>query len=214
MLHNARAGRRTDVCAGRSFDAVFNDSYRIAPIRQATPEQHRLWLLAAEGIRSRRDGSIELLGNRFWTEQLVDYAQHKLIVRFDPQALQSEIHAYRLDGSYICSAPVIEAVGFADVERAREHAHKRNQWLRAQRDMLDAERVIGIDQVAALMPKVEDAPAPESKVVRPIFGTSGSTALAAEPVNDIDENEERARSGIRNFLKLVPGTNENGADGD
>ena len=130
-LHNARAGRRTDVCNGRSFDEAFHESYRAAPIRRATEEQRRLWLLAAEGVRSRRDGSIELLGNRYWSEQLVDHAQQKLIVRFDPQLLHGEIHAYRLDGSFIASAPVIEAVGFADVEKARLHAHKRNAWLRA-----------------------------------------------------------------------------------
>lgn len=213
-LHNARAGRRTDVCNGRSFDRVFVESYRAAPIRRATPEQQRLWLLAAEGITARRDGSIELLGNRFWTEQLVDHAQHKLIVRFDPQALHGEIHAYRLDGSYVCSAPVIEAVGFADVDKAREHARQRGAWLRAQRDMLEAERVIGIDRVAALMPRVEEVlPLPETKVVRPIFGTQGNTALATQPVNDIEE-EDRPMAGIGNFLKLVRGAQENGADGE
>ena len=214
-LHNARPGRRTDVCKGRSFDDVFAESYRAAPIRRATEEQRRLWLLAAEGIRSRRDGSIELFDNRYWTEQLVDHAQHKLIVRFDPQALQTEVHVYRLDGSYLCSAPVIEAVGFADVEAARRHAQQRGAWLRAQKAMLDAERVIGIDQVAALMPKAEEpAPAPETKVVRPLFG-AGGTALAAAPINDtdFDEQEDRVTSGIGNFLRLVR-PNENGADGD
>ncbi len=212
-LHNARAGRRTDVCNGRSFDQVFIDSYRAAPIRRATDEQRRLWLLAAEGIRSRRDGSIELLGNRFWSEQLVEYAQHKLIVRFDPQALQTEVHAYRLDGSFICSAPVIEAAGFADVEKAREHANNRNKWLRAQKDMLAAERVIGIDQVAALLPKVEQAPPPESKVVRPIFGAHGSAAIAAQHIEDADQ-ETRPSNGIGNFLKLVRGPNEKDAGED
>jgi transposase InsO family protein len=213
-LHNARQGRRTDVAQGRSFDQVFQESYRVSPIRRASDEQRRLWLLAVEGIRSRRDGSIELQGNRYWTEQLVDFAQHKLIVRFDPQALHTEIHAYRLDGSYICSAPVIEAAGFADVEKARQHAQSRNKWLRAQKDMLEAERVIGIDQVAALMPKAEQTPAPETKVVRPIFGTQGSAALAARPIDDFDEQQDRAGASLGKFLRLVQGAHENGADGD
>jgi transposase InsO family protein len=211
--YNARAGRRTDVAQGRSFDDVFHASYRVSPIRRATEEQRRLWLLAAEGIRSRRDGSIELLGNRFWSEQLVDFAQHKLIVRFDPQALHGEIHVYRLDGSYICSAPVIEAVGFADVEAARKHAHARSAWLKSQKAMLDAERVIGIDQVASLMPKAEEpAPPPETKVVRPMFG-AGGTALAAIADEETDEHEDRVTAGIGNFLRLVR-SQENGADGD
>lgn len=214
-LHNARQGRRAAVVNGRSFDDVFLDSYRVSPIRRASEEQQRLWLLAAENLTSRRDGSIELLGNRFWTEQLVEYAQHKLIVRFDPQALHDQVHIYRLDGSYICSAPVIEAVGFADVDAARRHAAQRNKWMRAQKDMLEAERVIGIDQVAAMMPRVDDAPTPEPTVVRPMFG-AGNTALAVRPDADpdFDEREDRARSGISSFLKLVRSTHENGADGD
>lgn len=210
-LHNARQGRRTPVAAGRSFDDAFVASYQRSPIRRTTAEQERLWLLAAENITARRDGSIELLGNRFWTEQLVEHALQKLIVRFDPQALHTEIHAYRLDGSFLCSAPVIEAVGFADVDAARKHAHARSKWMRSQRDMLDAERVIGIDQVAAMMPKAEEPPAPETKVVRPIFG---NTALAAQPMNDEHEEEREQLPGIRNFLSVVRGSKENGADGD
>ena len=215
-LHNARQGRRTSVAAGRSFDDAFIESYRTSPIRRTSAEQDRLWLLAAENITARRDGSIELLGNRFWTEQLVEHAQQKLIVRFDPQALHDQVHAYRLDGSYLCSAPVIEAAGFADVDAARKHAHARAKWLRSQKDMLDAERVIGIEQVAAMMPAVEDTPAPEpSRVVRPIF-SAGGAALALKPSDetDFDENEERARKGISGFLRLVRSTQENGADGD
>lgn len=211
--HNARQGRRTDVANGRSFDQAFHDSYAKSAIRRATEEQRRLWLLAAENITSRRDGSIELLGNRFWADQLVDFAKHKLIVRFDPQALQTEVHAYRLDGTYICSAPVIEAVGFADVDAARKHAAARNKWMRSQKDMLEAERVIGIDQVAAMLPKVvPDAPPEPSTVVRPLFG-AGNTALAARPVTEFEEEEDRVTTGIGKFLKLVR-SQGNAADGD
>ena len=210
-LHNARQGRRSAVANGRSFDDVFTASYRASPIRRATEEQRRLWLLAAEGKRARRDGSIELLGNRYWTEELVNHAQQKLVVRFDPQDLHGDVHVYRLDGSYVCSAPVVEAVGFADTDAARAHSQARAKWMRSQKDMLEAERVIGIDQVAAMLPPVDDAPAPEpTTVVRPIFG---NTALAAQPVEDIEIEEDRPMAGIRNFLRVV-GAQENGADGD
>ena len=210
-LHNARQGRRSAVANGRSFDDVFTASYRASPIRRATEEQRRLWLLAAEGRRARRDGSVELLGNRYWTEELVNHAQQKLVVRFDPQDLHGDVHVYRLDGSYVCSAPVIEAVGFADTDAARAHSQARAKWMRSQKDMLAAEKVIGIDQVAAMLPAVDDAPAPQpSTVVRPIFG---NTALAPQPIEDIEIEEDRPMAGIRNFLSLVR-THENGADGD
>lgn len=210
-LHNARQGRRSAVANGRSFDDVFTASYRQSPVRRATEEQRRLWLLAAEGRRARRDGSIELLGNRYWTEELVNHAQQKLVVRFDPQDLHGDVHVYRLDGSYICSAPVIEAVGFADTDAARAHSQARAKWMRSQKDMLAAEKVIGMDQVAAMLPSVDETPAPPpSTVVRPIFG---NTALAPQPIEDIEPEEDRPMAGIRNFLSLVR-THENGADGD
>lgn len=212
MAHNARQGRRTAVANGRSFDDAFFDSYRISPIKRASAEQQRLWLLAAENLKVRHDGSIELLGNRFWTEQLVEHSLQKIIVRFDPQNLHDQVHVYRLDGSFLCSAPVIEAVGFADVDAARRHAAQRNKWMRAQKDMLEAERVIGIDQVAALMPQFDPPPMPEPTVVRPMFG-AGGTALAVRPVAiEQDEPEQRGQAGIRNFLKLVRPEQENGAD--
>ncbi|MCA0304151.1 MAG: Mu transposase C-terminal domain-containing protein [Proteobacteria bacterium] len=210
--HNARPGRRSDVAQGRSFDEVFLESYRSAPIRRATEEQRRLWLLAAEGLRARRDGSIELLGNRYWTEALVDHALQKLTVRFDPQALQTEVHVYRLDGSYLCSAPVIEAAGFTDVEKAREHAAARGKWLKAQKEMLSAERVLTVDQLAGMLPKVEAPEPPEPTVVRPVFGN-----LALVPREDAqaieDDEQERVSNNLANFLRLVPRDNENAADG-
>ena len=46
--HNARKGRRSAVCQGRSFDETFNESYARGPVKKATAEQRRLWLLAAE----------------------------------------------------------------------------------------------------------------------------------------------------------------------
>ncbi|MCA0303509.1 MAG: Mu transposase C-terminal domain-containing protein [Proteobacteria bacterium] len=210
--HNARPGRRTDVAQGQSFDEVFLASYQAAPIRRVTAEQRRLWLLAAEGLRARRDGSIELLGNRYWTEALVDHAQQKLTVRFDPQALQTEVHVYRLDGSYICAAPVIEAAGFADVQKAREHAAARGQYLKATREQLAAEKVLTTEQVAKLLPKVEAPEPPEPTVVRPVFGN-----LALVPRQDVeaieDDEEDRGMLNVGKFLTLVRPPNENGADG-
>ena len=42
---NARPNRTTDVAMGRSFDEAFNESYARTPIRKATAEQRRLWLI-------------------------------------------------------------------------------------------------------------------------------------------------------------------------
>ena len=58
---NARENRRTEICAGiQSYDQAFNASYETAPIRKATAEQRRLWLMTAEAIRVKQDGTLIL----------------------------------------------------------------------------------------------------------------------------------------------------------
>ena len=178
--HNARGGRRTAVCNGRSFDDAFAESYARAPIRRATGAQRRLWLLAAQAVgTSRRDGSITLLDNRFWAPFLSEIRGSRVSVRFDPGCLQADLHVYALDGRYLGAAPCIEAVGFDDIAKAQAHARARNAWMRAQRTMLDAERRLSISDVAAMLPApATPPPAPETKVVRLV---TGNLALAARP---------------------------------
>lgn len=182
IAHNARLGRRSTVCAGRSFDQVFNESYSQSIIRKATQEQKRLWLLAAEGVfSSRQDGSICLLNNRYWDECLSNYMGQRLVVRFDPQKLHSGVHVYALDGRFLCTAACIAAVGFNDSAVAREHARARGHFIKAQKEMLASERRMSALAAAKLLPQIEDAEPPESKLVRPIFaaqaltGTYGAT---------------------------------------
>lgn len=213
--HNARLGRRSKACGGRlSFAQVFNASYADAIIRKASPEQCRLWLLAAEGVAVRKDGSVHLEGNRYWHERLIDHIGHKVVLRFDPDALHDGVHVYRLDGAHIVEAPVIEAVGFADTTAAREHARARKSWIRAQKELLKSERRLSIEELAAMLPAAEaDAPAPAPKVIRPTFGNlavAASPRPASEPDYDQDEVMESFGKGLR-ALRLVP-TNEYGAD--
>jgi hypothetical protein len=187
--HNARRGRRSSVCAGRSFDDVFGESYAAAPIRKATAEQGRLWLLAAEAIRvSAKDGVIELLGNRFWAEFLHEFRGDRVVVRFDPEALRLPLHVYRLDGAYLGSAACQDAAGFNDMQAAQDHARARNSFRKATRAALIAERKLSIREVAELLPEIEQsAPLPASKVVRLVRG-----ATALQPVQNTAEEDQDA----------------------
>jgi putative transposase len=188
--HNARLGRKNAVCGGRlSFAQAFAASYASAPIRKATAEQRRLWLLAAEQIRvDRRDGSITLEGNRFWGDFLAPFRGQFVTVRFDPQALQEPLHVYRADGGYLGSAQCTEAAGFNDVDAAREHSRKRKAFQRATRELADAEVSMSIKQLAELLPE-PPAPAalPDTKVVRP-FIPQLRTTTALKPVPDEDDD--------------------------
>lgn len=211
--HNARLGRQGGVCRGRSFDQVFAESYAQAPIRKATAAQRRLWLLAAEAVTVRQDGSVHLLGNRYWAEFLPGLIGHKVTLRFDPEALHEPLHVYRLDGAYCGAAECVEAAGFADTEAARRHGQARKRWLRAQKEMLDAERTMDIRDVAALLAKAtpEAPPAPaEARLVRPVFG---NTALKPKAQPELEEELPPELQRQVAALRLLPFPNRE-AGGD
>lgn len=142
--HNARAGRRSKVCAGRSFDEVFHESYAQADaagqIRHANEIQKMFCLMTAEQVMASRTegGTITLMDNRYWSEELCDYRGQKLTVRFDPDNLYEAVWVSTRTGEHICHAPCVMAAGFKDTQAAREHNRARNQFIRDQRDMLKA----------------------------------------------------------------------------
>jgi putative transposase len=180
--HNSRAGRRALVCAGRSFDATFAASYETAPIKKATVEQRRLWLLAAEAITvGRTDGVIGLLDNRYWGEFLHQHMGQKVIVRFDPQRLHDDLHVYRLDNAYLGAARCVAKVGFADATAAQQHARDRNSFRKATKAALAAERRLSIQDIAALMPEPEmPAVAPAARVVRLVRAVGAPTPMQVQ----------------------------------
>ena len=200
--HNARAGRRTQVCQGRSFDAAFAESYAISPIRRATAEQRRAWLLASEGVLVQGDGTLRLLGNRYEAEALLAYRGRRVMVRFDPAFVQEDLHVYALDGLYIGAAPCVEAVGFNDAEAARQQARKVAKFVTAAREMRKAELSMTPADVAAALPRSGQAPAPETKIVRPVFGTRGANALA--PAEEPDGHTEITRRFLSSVAQLRP----------
>lgn len=167
--HNARPGRRSAVCQGRSFDEAFNESYARGPVKKATAEQRRLWLLTAEVSSAKTNGEITLATdrrNRYWSAELADHAGQTLTVRFDPQTLHDKVYVYTHDGRFICEATCIEAAGFNDTVAAREHARARNQFKNAARSMLEAERKMDAAEAAKLLPGVAPGELPQARVVR------------------------------------------------
>jgi putative transposase len=195
--HNARTGRRSAVCAGRSFQETYEASYAQSLIRRATPEQAALWMLAAENVSVRNaDGLIHHFGNRFFADELLEHRGRKVTVRFDPDNLTAPLRVYRLDGVFICQAECVEAVGFNDIEAARAHARDRREWLRGTKMALDAERRLSIAEVAAMQPQVELPEPPQPKLVKAVFAVDGAAARRAEPALD-DALDERFAAALR-----------------
>jgi transposase InsO family protein len=167
--HNARQGRRGASLNGESFAEAFARSISMPGnvVMRATAAQRRLLLMAAEGVTCRKPtGEIQLGGNRYWHEDLVAFMGKAVTVRFDPDDLHAPVGVYAKDGRLICEAPAIEATGFDNSADAQAHGRTKRQWVKAQHELLDAERRLGIAAVASLLPSVPAPEAPYSPVVR------------------------------------------------
>ncbi len=191
--HNARTGRRAAVCAGRSFDEAFNESYQTAPIRKATEDQRRLWLLAAEQVTAQKpSGAIRFYGNEYWCERMAQIVGERVVVRFDPQRLQEGIYDYRADGVYLGLAPCTWTAGFADTDSAREYNQARNKFKSNERENAALEIRMSVAKASAMVTSPTPTETPNPKLVRPIFekpAAVGSEVLQRASGQDIWEQD-------------------------
>ncbi len=184
LRFNLRPNRRTRAAGGT---LSFADLYRASMardttlVRKATAAQRRLFLMAAEGVTAApRNGAITLMGNRYWSEELVEVAGRKVVARFDPQAMHAPLHVYTLDGRFVASAECIEATGFSDASAAREHSARRNAYMRKLRDIRDLARTISPEDLAAMLPEAEAVALPAPKVVQMVRKTMEPERREAE----------------------------------
>lgn len=205
MKHNAQKNRTSAVCKGKlsfneAFDASYEKACRDGLIHKPTVDQVRLCLLAAEGIKANsRDGALNLMGNRYWHPALTAERGNYLVVRFEPENLHADLPVYRRDGTLICVAKLQEDAGFADTEAAREHAKARNEYLRAAKQKLAAERKLTPRELVALMPSAPDI-VPEPRAIpamKPIFDN-----LAVKVANE-DAAETAFFESLQRGLRLV-----------
>lgn len=192
--HNARPDRRSEVAYGRSFDDVFAESYARAPVRKATPEQRRLWLMGAKGVAvNRTNGRIAFMGNAYFAEWLHEHLGETVVARFDADALWDGLHVYALSGQYLGFAPCQEKTGFFDANGAEEISRARKNFTKATRAQLDAHRRLRAAEVAAgalgVMPP--PPPKPAAAVVEiPVVHKRAArvtrrTAVEDRPVEEI-----------------------------
>lgn len=161
--HNARTGRRASACDGGSFEDAFNASYSKAQVKRATKQQMALLLLASNVVKvDGRSGEVRLAGNRYWAECLAPHMGKSVELRFDPEALQSNIHAVALDGSYIGEVPCIAAIGWETNDQMRDALKAQADWRRAHKaERAAAERMEAARGAKAAPPIVPAAtPAP------------------------------------------------------
>jgi putative transposase len=170
--HNSRQGRLSPTARGRSFDETFAESYAIAPIRKATEDQRRLWLMGQEtGKLNKDNGQLQLFRNFYHSDWMSERAGKKIVARFDPEDLHSGVHIYELDGSYLGFAECRQKVGFFNATGAKEVERRTHRIKRAQKELLKAHRPLSVQDIAAdrTARAATQSELVEAKVVKPVF---------------------------------------------
>lgn len=166
---NARPGRQGAGCNGRSYDETFNESYANSVVTKATPEQRRLWLMAWQpGTIQKTHGWLRLYGNYYHNPWMAEHPSRKVVARFDPEKLHSEIYLYSLDGEFLGEAECQQPVGFDDLASAKFHEKRLAKRRREAKKRLKEARPVPLkDAIKRLedQPKPAPAPLPETKVV-------------------------------------------------
>lgn len=219
--HNARQGRLTPSAHGRSFDDTFAESYATAPIRRATAEQRRLWLMGQEVLTlHQRHGQAKLLGGEYWSDWMSEIAGQKVIARFDPEDLHAGLYIYGLDGAFLGYAAPKVMTPFYDFASARAHAKEQARRRREQRLALQDIRPKTVADVAAALnavPRPEPLPL-EAKIVQLAQLAERSRGpLIERPLPQVEETAEEAerqRVFEVDFRRpvAVPEAEESGAD--
>lgn len=180
--HNAKLGRRGRDYRGRSFDDVFAASYAASAITQATPEQLRWAMLAAERKQlNGQTGELNLFGNRYYSHECSRYHGKRVTVRFDPGDLTKEVHLYDTDDAYLCSAQPWGDVQFLDAESARRTAKFVAENKRAVKKGKEALGLLNAAQVAAQEVGAPALQLPEPGATRIVRRQRGSATPKAAP---------------------------------
>lgn len=197
--HNARQGRLSDTAKGRSFDETFAESYERAPIRKATPEQRRLWLMAQEVRKLHRDhGQLTLHEGEYWSDWMSQHAGEKVVARFDPEDLHAGLYIYSLAGEFMGFAECRVKAPFFDLASADALAKDRARRQREQRKYLASLRDVSTDQLAAALDGLE-APTPsplDAKVVQLAQLSRGPLIQRPVPTPETTEADDQRQSAF------------------
>jgi hypothetical protein len=176
--HNAREGRRSKVCDGRSFDATFADLYACATITKATQAQLSMLLLASDVFKVHNGtGEVHFAGNRYWSEELCEHQGEQVELRFDPEALHAGVHAFTLGGDVIGYVSCIGAFGHGNTDQLRAAIQRKKDFRKKHRDYLRAREAFEFTPAAAALPAISEPPRPIAGVVR-LHTTKGKMTAA------------------------------------
>lgn len=209
--YNARQGRLTASAKGRSFDETFAEAYERTPIRKATEEQRRLWLLGQEErVLNRNHGRFKIFDAHYWSDWMTEYAGQKVVGRFDPLDLNAGLYIYSLDGKFLGFAECEQKAEYYDYAEAKNMARKKSAFKKQIRQQAKEIVTVDVEQVAAALdaaPKPELQPL-EAKIVKLAQMTQherGPLVHRPMPVPDQDAALEAKRAAA--VLEFKPDAN-------
>ena len=208
--HNARQGRLSPTTMGRSFDETFADSYATAPIRKATPEQRRLWLMAQETRQLHRGhGMLTLHEGEYWSDWMSQHAGQKVIARFDPEDLHAGLYIYSLDGEFMGFAECRVKAPFFDLASAEALSKDKARRRKEQRQLLKSIQSTSVGQLASdlnSLPRTEAAPL-EAKIVQLAQLTRGPLIDRPMPAPETSgEDDEKHSAFVLEFQRSATTT--------
>jgi putative transposase len=222
--HNARLGRRSEVCGGvMSFDQAFAKSYETAIVYRPSGAQLAPFLMQAAEHMVRPDGTIHLFGSRYHNETLHDWARQRVLVRFDPDDLTKPVLIQTRDGAFICDAPALGKVAFDDAAGARRQYALIKKRLELTKAAVLAGLLTPAEQAEEMAryqeslaygddDDLDDAPEPAAVSLGPRGRSRSSAAVAlAHTPNEIDayyEAEVEALLRGPGGLRLVSSTDD------
>lgn len=223
--HNAREGRLSETCKGRSFDQTFAESYARTPVRKATDEQRRLWLMGQHVVKLHanhgqirvRWGGADEGHAEYWSEWMNEYAGQKMVARFDPEDLNAGLYLYALGGEYLGFAETKVKTPFFDLVGAREAGAQDRRRKRAHKAYLEAARPVDVAAVAAALDQIDrpEPPAMDSKVVELVQKARGPIIDRPVPAPDegaVKQGEHEAFILAFEARRAAPAQEESAAD--
>ncbi|KPU84176.1 hypothetical protein JI58_05275 [Marinosulfonomonas sp. PRT-SC04] len=157
--HNTKEGRNSKIAAGRSYAQVYRDSVAQPDVHipQATEHEVRMLYMAQEDKMIRKDQpAIHIDDNRYWAEELVEYAGRKVTVRYDPKNMYDDLFVYTAkEDRFICRAPCVAAVEFNDRAEMRKHANAVSAYVDKIKKTHKEKVTLSIEEVAAQIPDID-----------------------------------------------------------
>lgn len=173
---NAREGHRgegMDVCSPNELYAAL---IATTPVVAPTARQLHLCLMAVERVKLDKSHALNILGNRYWCEQLTQL-EHRgpYQARYNPDDMNEPVALY--DGrEFICEVPLWREGEFRNQAAAKDHAREKRRFKRAQRESAEALRSMersrrSWESDAPALPATTGGspPAPRPKVARPVL---------------------------------------------